>query len=347
MKKEEYYIKKINNHFKDNKHIDIIEFVYYEDSHTFAIKICIYDDVYLFNYSGTIDELIDDIESELEKKEQETGTCPFCGKKLPYIDWVNCEQCENCEAIIIHEISKPNSLGEIIEDINGLEIISNVDKKWKIWFIEKDKIQLFNNINDTWYDNKFIDYINNTAYNEYNLSDIVFDCFKNDSDDSDKITTLSKDYIYRTIYDIGVIFCNWISNTDTYEHIYNQNEYDNSGELEHNKSNRYFKIKKFENVYEWLNKSYTGNYTNTYCSGYGRSYDKISDSLYDKVREYAYIITLKYYKCSCWEDLPESSDSLNIDIENYLMDNIFKYFEILSPIQFWKDYSSTTFLLSE
>lgn len=340
-KNEEYYTKKIYEHFKGNENVEIVDFSYMEG--VFGIKILICDKKFVFHYTGTIDELIDDIESELQEKEQETGTCPFCGKSTSYLNWERCDQCSDCGSVTIQEMAKPNNLTEIMEEIDGREIITSDYKKYKIWLVQKDKIKMFDNLNNEKYiENKFNEYINTEKYNEHNLSDNIFDNFKSvDEDiDIDRISTLSKDYFYRLIYNIGISFCVWINTENHYNLNYSKDSYDHSGELDHEICNKYFKIKKFDNIYDWMEATYTGNYTNTYCSGYGRSYDTISDGLSENAREYALKILLQYYgkEYKEYDDLPDSSDNLEIEIEYYLMDNVIDYLKSLSPIQCWLDY---------
>lgn len=190
-------------------------------------------------------------------------------------------------------------------------------------------------------DEKFNEYVNNYNYDECNLSNFKFFKFEcEDFNNNEKLELISRDYIYRIIFDIGNRFCNWIKNTSDYEYEMSDDYYDDSGEITQTINNKYFKIKKYENVYEWLDECYNGNYKNTYCSGHGRTYDKMIEDVYDILSEYTTEILLKYYNVEDYENIDDDIDDLEFYIRyDYLENNVLEYLKNVSLCQFWKEYN--------
>ncbi|MCK9415477.1 hypothetical protein M0Q97_02315 [Candidatus Dojkabacteria bacterium] len=337
-KLEKEYIKMICDYFNDNIYVELIEFVLY-NINLFGIKIRIYENTYLFEYNGTIDDLLENLDEKVEEKKRDFGKCPFCENEKLYIDWYKCDICDNCGSNVIRENSKPNNLLYLIKECGGKEIITNENKDFKIWFIPKENEHILKELENSNMDEKFNEYINNLNYDKCYLSNfnfVKFECEK--FNDNEKLELISRDYIYRIIFDIGQMFCEWITKTSDYEYEY-EIEYEIDNQID---SNKYFKIKKYETIHDWLMECYTGNYKNTYCSGRGRIYDTMIEDVYDILSKYTNEILLKYYNVEYYEDIVE--DGIVGDLEfyinySYLYDNILNYLKNVSPCQFWNEYN--------
>lgn len=144
-KLEKEYIKMICDYFNDNIYVELIEFVLY-NINLFGIKIRIYEDMYLFEYNGTIDELIEDLDKNVKMKDDDFGECPFCKNRKRYIDWYECDICDSCGSYIIKEVAKPNNLLYLMKEYNGKEIITKENKYFKIWFISKENMNMLNEL---------------------------------------------------------------------------------------------------------------------------------------------------------------------------------------------------------
>lgn len=82
---------------------DISGFVKY-DKNYYGIKLYTTDGGYLFDFQGTLNELVDNIVSILDKTNRNFITCPFCSHKTLQKEAILKNECE-CGVLILQEVS--------------------------------------------------------------------------------------------------------------------------------------------------------------------------------------------------------------------------------------------------
>jgi hypothetical protein len=326
------YLGKLEELVKDFD-IDIIELVKH-NKNCFGIKVQILDQVYLFTFEGTLNELSKNLINEYNELSKHKIFCPYCNEEIKPHEF---ESLCKCGINIIHEVSKPNEISYLVEESGGKEAIKH--NGWKVWFLDDKSMKKFEYIKTNtkkYFNKKFDEYIKNNKYKHINSYKIVDN--KYELNGIEFIITRS-DY-FKIISEICLKYCDWIRNGCLYDlNFDNDPYYDNSGSLELiSDGNMYKNIKSFENVYDWVSNCYTGNKRPTFCSGMGFSHD----TFYDQIKENINFESIIYQKMNITEEddiyeeliLSDESFDIGYDIEYVVMG----YLEEMTTLQCWNDY---------
>ena len=317
-----------------NADIDLIEFcMYYKNC--YGIKIHINEKSYLFEFDGTLDELVKEIELLIEESETNLIECPFCHIKYSKYEWLKLGNCK-CGTLLVFENYRPNNLEIIMKDINAIKVIAtNEDETdWAVWFLDKyaqDKYKNLENYNSV---DKFNQYIKEYKYKILYSTELEIEQASTEF-------IISKDLLFKIINEYCVAFCFWVINGKTYNLFYPKNiDYDCSGELQEYITDKYYRIKLYSSVLEWLEKEYTGQKDATYISGMGFNYPKYCDILdMDILQSNIYYFVKKQLGDKYEEVIDNKDDDILFNIIPYLHDKIYEYLGKLDPVQCWVDYN--------
>jgi hypothetical protein len=105
-----------------------------------GIKIYMCGGAYLFEYHGTVNELVADLAREVTARQQDVVSCPFCRATKPRHHWYDQEECL-CGARIIRETSRTYSggkwhspLADQMRHEKGVVSVGRGMTNYKMWF---------------------------------------------------------------------------------------------------------------------------------------------------------------------------------------------------------------------
>jgi len=314
--------------------IDIIQFAVYSKNY-YGIKVQVLDNVYLFDFEGTLKKLAKTLIEEYNEISEHKLYCPYCNEEIKTSEYQN--KCE-CGVDIIYEVSKPNEISHLVEEAGGKEEIKH--NGWKVWFLDDESMKKFEIITadpNKYFNDKFDEYVKNTEYEHIN-SDSIID--KKYVVNGLEFTITRSDY-FKYISKICLKYCDWVRNGSLYD-INHDNDpyYDHSGKLEIiSEGNMYKNITSFETVDNWIHDCYNGNKKPTFCSGRGFSHSTFNDY----IREYMSFEHIIYEKLNTkkgedlYEELLFSDEAYDIGVEIETV--VFDYLEKMSTLQCWNDWS--------
>lgn len=331
---------KLHELLKDYDDIMLIDFAVYSKNY-FGIKVQVLDNVYLFDFDGTVNELAKELIYDYKTLSKHKIYCPYCKEEIKTHEY---ETSCKCGINIMYEISKPNEISYFVEEAGGKEEIKQ--NGWKVWFLDDEAMKKFEYIEANtkeYFKQKFEDYIRNTKY-EHISSDNIVD--KKYVVNGIEFTITRSDY-FKFISEICLKYCDWVRNGKLYDINFDIDPYyDHSGELVLiSEGNMYKNITEFETVKDWLNDCYTGNKRPTHCSGYGFSHDTFSYEIIEEINFEAII----YKKMNItkdddmYDELRDSDETFKIanEIESVVLD----YVEKMTTLQCWNDYNFVVYPL--
>lgn len=325
-------LKKLEELLKDFD-IYIIELVSYSKNY-FGIKVQVLDQVYLFDFKGTLEELSKNLIDEYNELSKHKIFCPYCNEEIKSHEF---ESLCKCGINVMYEVSKPNNISHLVEESGGKEAIKH--NGWKVWFLDDESMKNFESIKTNtkkYFNKKFNKYIENNKYKHINSDRIIDNKYEVNGIEF----IISRCDYFKIISEICLKYCDWVRNGSLYDiNHYSDPYYDNSGDLELiSDGNMYKNITSFENVYDWISDCYTGNKRPTFCSGMGFSYD----TFYDYIKENINFESIIYQKMNITEDDEIYDELTNSDEIFYIEEEIeyvvMNYFKEMTTLQCWNDY---------
>lgn len=295
------------------------------DEDYFGVKFLLDSGSFVWDYDGNLYELANAICRTIKKSYKNILECPYCGISKAKHLWDEDDECR-CGVNIVHEFSRPNKLGFIIDLVGGEkgEPIYDTEDDWMVWFLKDESFKLFEELveDDNWEDTYINNYVDNTGYTQKTVDSIIID---------EHHDIVDKELLKKIVNETNKIFCWWVIKGAMFKDSYD--------ELDFRDSNKFFRLKEYKTIEDWMMNQHLGREEegdNEYNIPYFPVFYDIFINIVNVETGEKY---LEKYNVHDISKMSEERRAEFYDCVDYLLETVDEYFKDFSTVKSWKDYN--------